>query len=235
MSLNRTSPDFVDDQTIQAAVNELETDGITEWAPIQTDRPDDEDFFVTHRVADFDKLIADGAGKIPANVEQEQAKQDVLKSAEMFLEALRRSQPQHGGMGHNGPPTDDAGRVLPPGFLDELESAALEIQETVSADDPNVSRMSKAGVVLERSLGWLAKPPPQPSPDGEEPSMSEGKPNKFAGAFKEQLGTNAANIVTNVAMMGASAGGGFILNAIAPGLDMLVGSILTYLALRIKH
>lgn len=237
--LEQNFADFVSDETIDAAVDELESEGTMEWAPIRADRPDDSDYIAPpRRIADFDALIDDGARVIPPNAEQERAKQDVLKSAETFLEALRRSQPQHGGMGHNGPPTDDAGHVLPPGFMDELESAAQEIRETVSADDPDIGRVSKAGVVLERRLGWLVRPLPPPPPENEgppAPKTAEKKPNKFTDAFKEQLATNAANIVTNVAVMGASAGGGFILNAIAPGLDMLVGSILTYLALRIKH
>lgn len=230
---------LVSEEVIDAAVEEIESEGTFEWAPIQHYPPeDDDDFYEPRSITDFGQMLSAGVPTNPDNPEIADAKAEVLKNTEAFLETLRAMRPQHGGIGHNGPPVDDAGNILPPGFYDELENAADEIQQELSKAEPDLPKVAQAGIILERRLTWIIRPLPsaaQPSDDNADDGTGSKKASKFTDAFKEQMGTNAANIVTNVAVAGVSLAGGFLLNAILPGLDILVGSVLTYFSLKIKH
>lgn len=230
---------LVSDEVIEAAVDEIESGGTYEWAPIRYGQPDDDEVFHNPRnIADYNQMLRAGAQAHPDDRDIVTAKAETLRRAEAFLETLRAIRPQHGGMGHNGPPVDEAGNILPPGFYDELETATEEIGLALAQDEPDLSKLAQAGVVLERRLSWIIRPLPsstQPPVVNDGKERSAEKPSKFSDAFKEQLGTNAANIATNVALAGLSLGGGFLLNAILPGLDVLVGSVLTYLSLKIRH
>ena len=230
---------LVSDEVIEAAVEEIESDGTFEWAPAQYDRPDDdEDFYNPRNITDYNQMLRAGAQAYPDDRDIVAAKAEVLRNTAAFLEILRAVRPQHGGMGHNGPPVDEAGNILPPSFYDELETAAEEIGQALAQDEPDLRKVAQAGVVLERRLSWIIRPLPssaQPSEVDTNKEPRAEKPSKFTDAFKEQLGTNAANIATNVALVGLSLGGGFLLNSILPGLDILVGSVLTYLGLKIRH
>lgn len=230
---------LVRDEVIEAAVEEIESDGTFEWAPIRYGRlDDDEDFYNPRSIADYNQMLSAGAQAYPDDRDIVAAKADALGKVEAFLRILRAMRPEHGGMGHNGPPVDEAGNILPPGFYDELETAAEELGQALAQDEPDLPKLVQAGVVLERRLSWIIRPLPSstqpPSVDVGKETSAE-KSSKFTDSFKEQLGKNAANIATNVALAGLSIGGGFLLNTILPGLGVLVGSVLTYLSLKIRH
>lgn len=227
------------EEVIEAAVEEIESDGTFEWAPIQHGQPDDdEEFYNPRTIADYNQMLIAGAQAHPDAHDILAAKAEAFRNTAAFLEVLRAVRPQHGGIGHNGPAVDEAGNILPPGFYDDIETAAEEIGQALAQNEPDLAKVAQAGVVLERRLSWLIRPIPsstQPSEVDVGQEASPEKSSKFGDAFMEQLGTNAANIATNLALTGVSLGGGFLLTAILPGLDILVASVLTYLALKIQH
>lgn len=228
---------LVSDEVIEAAAEDIESDGTYEWAPIRYGPDDDDNFYEPRTIAEYNHLLNDGAPVRADDSEIADAKDKAAKDAEAFLEILRSLQPQHGGIGHNGPPVDEAGNILPPGFFDDLETATKEIAKALAADEPDLPKVAEAGVVLERRLSWIVRPSSSssPAPQVAEPSeLNAEKPSKFTDAFQEQLGKNAANVMTNVGLAGLSFAGVFLLNAIWPGLDLLVGSVLTYLGLKIR-
>lgn len=229
---------IVNEKVIDGAVEEIESDGIHEWAPIRYGPLDDENFYRPRTIVEYGQLLK---AEVPTNVDDPEivnAKADAVKSAEAFLDLLSALRPQHGGMGHNGPPVDEVGNILPPGFYDELEKAAETLQQALTKDEPNLTSVIEAGVVLERRLSWIIRPSLSSIKSSQIDAIdtkADVKPSKFTDEFKGQLGKNAANMVTNVAVVGISLGGGFLLHTILPGLDLLVGSLLTYLSVKIKH
>lgn len=236
--LEKNFSGIVNEKVIDDAVEEIESDGIHEWAPIRYGPPDDEDFHRPRTIVEYGQLLK---AEVPTNVDDPaivNAKADAVKSAEAFLDLLSALRPQHGRMGHNGPPVDEAGNILPPRFYDELEEAAETLQQALTKDDPDLTSVIEAGVVLERRLSWIIRPSLSSVKSSQIDAIdkkADAKPTKFTDEFKGQLGKNAANMVTNVAVAGLSLGGGFLLHAILPGLDVLVGSVLTYLSVKIKH
>jgi hypothetical protein len=230
---------LVSEKAIEAAVEEIESDGIHEWAPIRHSQPDDDrDFDNPTNIADFNQMLQAGARANSDDPAILAARAEALRNAAAFLEILRSGQPQHGGIGHNGPPVDEAGNILPPGFYQELEANAEQLVQALAQDVPDLPSVTEAGVVLERRLSWIIRPLPSSTPPakGDSSQVASGaKSNKFTDAFNEQMGKNVANVVTNAAVIGLTFGGGFLLNTILPGLGDLVGSLLNYLILKIQH
>lgn len=237
--LSENFSEIVSDEVIEAAVEEVESDGTSEWAPIQYGYPDEGDeHYEPRKIAHYGQLLNAGASARPDNDEIVAAKIEALTNTEAFLAVVRAVRPKHGGPGHNGPPVDEAGNILPPGFYDELEAAAEEMGRALAQEEPDLPQVARAGAILERRLSWIVKPrsaPIQPSKDEVSNDTGNAKTGKFSEGFAEQMGKNAADIVTNVVVAGASLAGGFVLNTILPGLDILVGSLITYLTLKIRH
>lgn len=229
---------YVSDEVIEAAADEIESDGTTEWAPIRHfDDREDEYEFEPRWIADFRVVINDPERIEPTTPETEDARNRVHRHAEEFLQALRETRPGHGQIGHNGPPTDDKGRVLPPDFYEELEAAGERILRAFENVNPPLGRVVDDGAILEKRLSWIA-PPEIPTKDNGNTGPSEQKGAKklakFTDAFQEQAGKNSADMAFGVGRTVAIVGGGFVLEMLVPGLSQLVGSILIYLGLRTK-
>jgi hypothetical protein len=230
---------LVSEKAIEAAVEEIESDGIHEWAPIRHGQPDDDkDFDNPTNIIDFNQMLQAGARANSDDPAILAAKAEALRNAAAFLEILRSEQPQHGGIGHNGPPVDEAGNILPPGFFQELEANTEQVVQALAQDVPDLPSVTEAGVVLERRLSWIIRPLPSstlPVGDDSAQAANNTKSTKLVDAFKEQMGKNLADMVKDAVRVGLSLAGVYVLNTILPGLDDLVGSLLNYLILKIHH
>lgn len=223
----------VTEPVIDSAVDEIEIDGTIEWAPTRySDDREDEDYYQPRSIADYRNIIEGGWEVTPNSPEARSAQKRVIEHAEAFLAALRDARPRPGEIGHNGPPVDDNGRILPPDFYDELEGAAQDIQRSLEASEPELETVARAGSVLERRLSWLI--PTNVNSTSENDVDRASKPNKFSEAFNEQMGKNTADFVFKIGATAIAVGGTFALNAIFPSLDLLVTSVLLYLGLRVK-
>lgn len=224
---------LVTELVIDSAVDEIESDGTIEWAPIRyVDDREDEDYYQSRSIADYRKMIEGGWEIAPSSPEARSAQKRVIENAEAFLAALRSARPRPGEIGHNGPPADDNGRILPPDFYDELEGAAEDIRRSLAASEPELETVARAGSMMERRLSWLI--PTEVKSTSEDDIDSASKPSKFSEAFNQQMGKNTADFAFKVGATAIAVGGTFALNAVFPSLDLLVTSVLLYLGLRVK-
>ncbi len=226
----------VDEKIIDAAVEEVESDGISEWAPIRYGAPDDDYELEPQSFAELEHALRSITEPQRMDERLETARSNTIANATAFLEALRDRRVAHGSMGHNGPPLDDREQVLPIGLFDELEAATEKLLVAVSKTEPDIFDAAQAGMVLEQRLAWMATTPPQSSPIDppalapdapevpEQPDKPDGNWTKFKGAFSEQMGKNAAH------KLSAATGGGTIyLMTLVPGLQELVATAFTFL------
>lgn len=153
----------VSDEAIMQAVEELQRDGIFDWAPSDRhpekiafyDNGDEEELGQEQDQYDFDSLrrIAAENGATGLGTEKE-----AITRAEVLdlLAALKADLPQeakHGGIGHNNPPGefDLQGKEL----IEVSES--LEVIEAELRDDaPNIERVAERASFIKRAAGWLA-------------------------------------------------------------------------------
>lgn len=199
------------DGAIALAVEEVESDGTTEWAPgrdhANHDRAADE-FYETERSFSLDELRdrLEAIDTVDLNSDAARRAQASLRDASKALLArLEDLQPRHGGIGHNGPPRDDNGAPLPSGFSDDLRSAAHRLVDEAESDEPDPVAVIEAAGRLERLRVWL-----QPRVD------------KFADSFAEESGKRLAQGVAIVATVA--------LASIVPGLDLALDAALHWLA-----
>ena len=201
---------IIDEGIIAAATEEIEADGITDWAP-SPQHPDQlqaaEDYYESMReptLADIEAALKSGVKLDFSSPAAAEAAAELKRSAEALIAALDARQPVHGGMGHNGPALDDAGNPLPDGFEDELRKSAVAIAAEFEAETPDVQAVVAATSNLQRLRAWLAL-----------------KADLAADEFAKALGKNAAR--------GAIVIGGLVLGSIVPGLDIVIDAGLTWL------
>jgi three-Cys-motif partner protein len=79
-----------------------------------------------------------------------------LKDAALRLSlALDDCRPAHGEMGHNGPPLDDNGEMLPTEFTNEVHKATKTIIAEAGKQTPDALKIAQAASRLQSLKGWL--------------------------------------------------------------------------------
>lgn len=88
-------------------------------------------------------------------------------------EQLAELRPQHGGVGHNNPPSDEEASVL-----DIVEETVDHLGAEIAKDDPDAIKVGRAGKTLRNAVHWLG-------------GKGDLFAAEFAKAFGKSLGENA--------------------------------------------
>lgn len=182
--------DILNEELIQELVEQVESDGITDWAPGR-DHPDhvraaqEYEESMAALEPDFDLAIeAAASGRQPelgSGLETDLRK-SLEANANSLLETLASLKGAHGGIGHNGPPIDDDGNPLPAEFEEGVREAAAIIREEAQSEAPNPLEIAKASKRLSELKKWL-KP------------KADAAADEFAKAFGKSLGTGLGGVV----------------------------------------
>ncbi len=200
----------VEENIIENAVEEIESDGLTDWAPSPR-HPDQlraaEEYYESFKPQTLDEIgaaLASGAKTDLGSPAAQTAAEELKQSADALMAAIDARRPLHGGMGHNGPALDDQGNLLPDGFENELREAAnvLSVQMDANAPDPTV--VVEAATRLQRFRAWL-----QPRID------------LAADEFAKEIGKGTAKALKWF--------GSIALMSIIPGLDTAISAALNWL------
>jgi hypothetical protein len=85
------------------------------------------------------------------------ARQDVIARLDALEDAIQKLQSPPIGIGHNGPPEDEArGGELSEGQRAEVTTAAKEIREELLKPSPDALKVGRATLVLRELGKWLA-------------------------------------------------------------------------------
>ena len=200
----------VEESIIENAVEEIESDGQTDWAP--SPRHPDQlraaaeyyESFKPQTLNEIGLALASGAETDLGSPSAQAAAAQLKQSADALMAAIDARRPLHGGMGHNGPALDDDGNPLPDGFENELRETAqvLSVQMEAGASDPKV--VVEAATRLMRFRAWL-----QPRID------------LAADEFAKEIGKRGATALIAV--------GSIALASIVPGLDTAIAAVWNWL------
>lgn len=202
---------IVEEAIIETAVDEIEVDGTYEWAPSPA-HPDQlraaEEYYESlglQTLEEIDAALKSGAKTVLDTPAAQAAAAELKQSAQDLIAAIDARQPEHGGMGHNGPALDDEGNPLPDGFEDELRETAVVLSEQMDADAPDPEVVVEATTRLQRFRAWLMP-----------------KIDLAADEFAKAIGKTAGT-ATAIAM------GTLILTSIVPGLDAAIVAAFNWL------
>ncbi len=157
---------FISEQVIEDVVEEIESDGLTEWAP-------------SHNHADHEQVRAEweaereereSAAPQPdiesiiaalqraetaryGDVEEKRQRQEILDRLEQLERLLPRQ--AHGGIGHNNPPSEEGG--LGSDLVPDIREASAIIREELVKPEPNALEVAKATSRLSAALSWIGK------------------------------------------------------------------------------
>lgn len=200
----------VEENIIETAVEEIESDGLTDWAPSPM-HPDQlrsaEEYYESIKPPTLDEIgaaLASGAKTDLGSPASQTAAEELQQSADALMAAIDARRPLHGGMGHNGPALDDEGNLLPDGFENELRETAQVLSVQMEASDPDPKVVVEAAARLMRFRAWL-----QPRID------------LAADEFAKEIGKRGATALIVVA--------GFVLASIVPGLDTAIAAVWNWL------
>lgn len=200
----------VEQDVIENAVEEIESDGQTDWAP-SPKHPDQlsaaEEYYESFKPQTLNEIgdaLANGATTDLGSPAAQTAAEELKQSADALIAAIDARSPTHGGMGHNGPALDDEGNPLPDGFESELRETAnvLSVQMEASVPDPTV--VVEAATRLKRFRAWL-----QPRID------------LAADEFSKEIGKKGAAALLAV--------GTLVLASMLPGLDAAIAAAWNWL------
>ncbi len=202
---------IVAEEIIESAVDEIEIDGTFEWAPSPA-HPDQlraaEEYYESfgpQTLQEIDDALKSGASTVLETPAALSAAAELKQAVQDLIAAIDSRQPEHGGMGHNGPALDDEGNPLPDGFEDELRETTVVLSEQMDADSPDPSVVVEAATRLQRFRAWLM------------PKIDLAT-HEFAKAIGKTAGTATA--------IGF---GTLILTTIVPGLDAAIAAALKWL------
>lgn len=203
---------FANEDAIELAVEEVQADGIFEWAPGPR-HPDQiraaEEHYESDLKPSLDQLREQLQVKQHVRFDSEAARRaqsELAQSTRSLLEALENRQAKHGGIGHNGPPLDDNGIPLPSGFEDGIRAAAIIVLVQAEADEPDTVEVIEAVGRLQRFRNWM-----QPRID----------------TFADTLAEESAKALAT----GIKIGGGLLLASLILGLDTLIAAAIDWLSI----
>lgn len=155
---------FTSEEAIEAAVEEVQSDGIFDWAPA-TEHPDHiaytedalADQYEEEPRPSLDTILTRlTADERPSFGDLAETRQRRLLQADLaeLQELLAAQTPRHGGIGHNHPPDEMA-------LTDELTAeltAALETEANELKEDvPELMPIANAAGAFQRVLSWAAE------------------------------------------------------------------------------
>lgn len=155
--------EVADFDTMQQAVEEIQKDGLYDWAPIETgnDIPEDEEddgiYSINEPLPDItppDDPEDYGVSGV------EQFRHEMLGRLDALEELIRAGQRDRGMIGHNNPPSPIDDLPITRGELDEIQRAIEELRRQAQAPEPATEAVRTSSAVFRRVAGtiggWLA-------------------------------------------------------------------------------
>jgi hypothetical protein len=155
---------LVSEQRIEKVINEVEADGISDWAPgpdhpdhqeahreWEADRPQNEDLPVEPLDHIISQLEADVKPRYGDTIELE-LRRELIDRLSQLTQAMV---PPHGGIGHNNPPPDDENSSVI--VIDEVRDATTVISNELATPEPDALRVANATSRLKTALRWFGK------------------------------------------------------------------------------
>ena len=159
--LRENFEDVVPEGAILEAVEEIQSDGLFDWAPSHR-HPDSRHFYEDAVAEDYardefsfeelKKIASEGKGKGLGSEAEKAARAAVLEQ----IAALKDDLPKptsHGGIGHNHPPQEFE---LQGEKLDEVAESIENIEAELASDEPNVEVVAQKASFLRKAVGWIA-------------------------------------------------------------------------------
>lgn len=157
---------FISEQVIEEVVADVESDGISDWAPGRNHADHEHarnewEAEQAERDAEEPKpnlgmiIAALERGENPryGDVGEKDQRQEILDRLEQ-LERLLPAQ-THGGIGHNNPPAE-AGKI-DSHLISDIREASSVIREELIKSEPNALEVAKATSRLSIALSWIGK------------------------------------------------------------------------------
>lgn len=153
---------FISEEVIERAIEEVEADGILEWAPAPN-HPDraDEGMDWDERPEEIDDrdeidraLEVLEAGRQPqyGSPEELAVRIQIKEAFELLEEELPPEDPVHGGLGHNRPPADERFTAED---IAEMRRSIRMVKTELDKPEPNATKVVKAAGFL-RTLAYNA-------------------------------------------------------------------------------
>lgn len=144
--------DIVPEQFIEEVAEELEGEGVLEWAP--TPKPEDYDQTEPQDEPPSLDIFSDEPGPQFGTAADHEAREAARIALDKLLKAVEA--PRHGGMGHNQPPS-----AIEEKEMDELRTAATELRLELEKPTPSISLVKRWAAPLRSALiatsSWATK------------------------------------------------------------------------------
>ncbi|MFV0335078.1 MAG: hypothetical protein ACK5JR_13535 [Tropicimonas sp.] len=150
------------EEAIEAAIEEVESDGIYDWAPTSA-HPDrkagEEEAMADHygsppTLEDIRRRVENGVVPSFGDPLERQEREALRRELAELRALLAQDPPQHGGIGHNQPPQHLALTV-------ELKIEATDVIDQMDAElikgTPDVAAVVESAGRLQKILSWIGK------------------------------------------------------------------------------
>jgi len=152
---------IVSEEAILAAVDEIQSDGLFDWAPspnhpasqafyedaIAEDYPPDEFSF-----EQFTEIAASQPSDGIGSEEEKTTRATILEQIAALKDELPKPA-SHGGIGHNHPPEEFE---LHGDELEEATESIVTIEAELVSDSPSAEVVAEKASLLKKALGWVA-------------------------------------------------------------------------------
>lgn len=151
----------VPEEAILSAVEEIQSDGLFDWAPSHR-HPASIEFYEDAVEEDYSlrefsfeelkEIASNGQGSGLGSEEEKAARAAVLEQ----IVALKNDLPKpaaHGGIGHNHPPLEFE---LEGEELEKVSESVETIEAELASEEPNVEVVAQKASLLRKTVGWIA-------------------------------------------------------------------------------
>ncbi|MET3352402.1 UNVERIFIED_ORG: hypothetical protein ABID33_000285 [Xanthobacter viscosus] len=159
--------DIVLEDRIRQAVDKVESDGITNWAPSRNHPNHPNQQYAREELVDeypddkpeerplqqVLKMLESGATPIFGGEEERAQRREILSRLDVLEAELKALKPAHGGIGHNRPPEDEETSPI----VGEVQEAVAEIGAEMVKATPDALAVAQATSRLQTAIGWLQK------------------------------------------------------------------------------
>ena len=155
--------DLVSDEVIEAAVSKVESDGVLDWAPTDSNPKhrarldDDEEADRESPPPTLDEIrdrLASGHAPRFGDPLEAEGRKALRNEIGRLRDALEPRSPEPAGIGHNRPPESLS---LSADETEEVREALNELDEETSKDVPDVDAVVESTDRVGKVLGWLGR------------------------------------------------------------------------------
>ena len=150
--IGNTFAELASEEAIEAAIKEVQSDGLFEWAP-SSRHPDRRSHEARPSLENIRARIAEGVRPQLGDPYELETRQHLQRQIDELRAALEEQAPRHGGMGHNQPPEE---MTLEPETVNELIDSTRTMADELATPTPDVSTLAERTGRLERVIAWAA-------------------------------------------------------------------------------